>query len=57
VSDQPDAPGIRCPKCNCRDLRVIQTWHGPGVIKRSRVCRHCGHRFPTRETVNGAAKK
>jgi len=46
--------GVSCRKCGCADLRVIQTWKGVKVIKRTRVCRHCGTRTLTRETVAGS---
>jgi hypothetical protein len=32
-----------CRRCGCADFRVVSTWHlKNGVIRRQRVCRHCG---------------
>jgi len=46
----PDPPGIRCARCHCADLRVYKTVRLPaGRIRRSRECRHCGHRQTTLE--------
>lgn len=45
--------GIRCPDCNCADLRVQNTRDGDGIIKRWRVCRHCGRRIVTNEKPVG----
>jgi len=34
--------GLRCPRCNCADLRVTKTMPLPGNrIRRYRTCRHC----------------
>jgi len=41
--------GIACPKCGCRDLRVQDTDPLDGMIRRYRVCRHCGHHKTTFE--------
>jgi len=35
--------GVKCPKCQCRDLRVYGTRREGARIKRYRECRHCGH--------------
>jgi len=47
-----DDHGVRCPKCNCADTRVIYTRHSIGKRNlRNRKCRNCGHEFPTYERV------
>jgi len=38
-----------CPKCACPDLRVVNTWHAAGAVKRRRRCRHCRFEFTTEE--------
>lgn len=46
--------GIACPRCGCRDLRVIYTRHQRGGrIRRRRECRHCGRRITTDEKPLG----
>lgn len=51
--DQPEPvdPGLECPSCGCRDLRVYYTRQRPSHIMRVRLCRHCGRRIVTRETL------
>ena len=45
-------PGIACPKCGCRDLRVRHTRKLPGDrIRRYRSCRHCGRHITTVEIL------
>jgi DNA-directed RNA polymerase subunit RPC12/RpoP len=51
-----DAPGIRCPRCGCRDLRRAYTRQVPGAARRARDCRHCGKRVITLERVSGGRK-
>lgn len=47
--------GLRCPNCNCRDLRVDYTRRrSHNRIIRRRVCRHCGRRISTVERIAGA---
>jgi Zn ribbon nucleic-acid-binding protein len=43
--------GMKCPKCDCRDTRVIKTRHNVDGTEtsRRRVCRNCGHRLTTVE--------
>lgn len=41
--------GIACPKCGCRDFRVIYTRPRDRMIERRRECRHCGRRITTYE--------
>lgn len=44
--------GVRCPRCNCADLRVRRTMPATGgKIKRYRACRHCGTRVITVEMM------
>lgn len=45
--------GVACPRCGCQDLRVSYTRHMPGRVIRARVCRHCGRRVVTHESVVG----
>jgi hypothetical protein len=46
--------GLRCPKCGCRDFRVVETRASGDRINRRRACRHCGHRVTTSERIIGA---
>ena len=40
--------GVECPKCACRDSRVVNTWRlADGTIRRDRRCRNCGEPLPT----------
>jgi len=56
--------GIKCPKCGCADFRddagrpwqTVKTVHVPGAIRRYKVCRHCGHRIRTKETIEHPKK-
>lgn len=41
--------GLQCPKCHCRDLRVVRSTDQFDEKKRRRECRHCGWRFNTYE--------
>jgi len=47
-SADPSA-GVRCPKCQCGHSSVADTWDITGGRRRKRICRHCGHEFPTTE--------
>ena len=49
----PDDAGLKCPACGCRDLRVSYKRSARAAFKRVRICRHCGKRIPTRETITG----
>lgn len=31
-----------CPRCSCKDWRVVNTYMTAAGIRRRRVCRHCG---------------
>ncbi len=50
-----DDRGLRCPRCHCTDLRNTggTVLHYRSKI-RYRVCRHCGQRVRTRETILNA---
>lgn len=46
--------GLECPRCGCKDLRVVYTKRKPGgKIMRRRECRHCGRRTTTWERPKG----
>lgn len=49
LSDDPSHLGLTCPKCGCRHWNTLKTWPGPGGVRRTRECRHCGHRKSTLE--------
>jgi len=50
-----DAAGLECPTCGCRHFRTLKTGGRPGgFILRRKMCRHCGRRVTTRESVIGA---
>jgi DNA-directed RNA polymerase subunit RPC12/RpoP len=51
TTDNVDPPrGIRCPRCQCRDLRTTHTRPLPGgLIRRYKRCRHCSQRLTTVE--------
>lgn len=53
TSEADKPPGICCPRCGCRDLRVQNTRQSNGFIKRWRVCRHCDRRIVTQEKIIG----
>lgn len=43
--------GLACPKCGCRDLRVVKTRHNVDGTEtsRRRECRNCNNRLTTME--------
>lgn len=47
--------GIRCPKCESRNLKVVKTLPLDDAKERILVCQQdtCGHRFMTRELIIG----
>lgn len=53
ADEQPT--GLECPSCGCRDLRVYYTRPRSYGILRVRICRHCGRKMTTRETLPKAA--
>lgn len=40
---------MNCPKCNMQDTRVLETRTRGSSEVRRRLCRNCGHSFPTLE--------
>jgi DNA-directed RNA polymerase subunit RPC12/RpoP len=46
--------GLECPRCGCRDFRVLRTIRGDGFIDRVRCCRYCGSRRVTAEKMKGS---
>lgn len=40
-----------CPDCNGNNTRVTDTYRGNGYTRRSSICRDCGVRWESRETV------
>lgn len=45
--------GIACPKCGCRHLLTTNTERlSNGRIRRRKVCRHCGKKLVTTESVD-----
>lgn len=44
---------MRCPKCGCENIRVLDTRDAPDNFstKRRRLCSECGFRFSTIESV------
>lgn len=44
---------MRCPKCGCENIRVLDTRDAPDTFstKRRRLCSECGFRFSTIESV------
>ena len=51
--------GLKCTRCGCADFRTedgrpfdtVTTILIPGAIRRYKICRHCGKRIRTRETI------
>lgn len=40
-----------CPHCGCESSRVMECRRMPDGLKRFRICRGCGERFPTMERL------
>ena len=38
-----------CPRCGCKDWRVVGTYERNGKRRRQRVCRHCNQAIRTFE--------
>lgn len=54
-TEAPADLGLRCPDCNCADLRVAYVQHLPrGTTRRVRHCRHCHRRITTIERPTSA---
>jgi transcriptional regulator NrdR family protein len=50
-----DDLGIRCPRCGCRHFYTTNTEPlRDGRIRRRKVCRHCGRKVVTFETILAA---
>jgi len=56
MRDAPDEEPVKrgaimCDGCGCYDTRVYRTVNDEErrVVRRVRVCRHCGRKIPTRE--------
>ena len=48
----PQALGLECPHCGCRDLRELYTRQAPNQrIMRRRRCRYCGTRVTSWEKI------
>ena len=43
--------GVQCQRCGCRHLPVYYSRRCRGFTLRVRVCRNCGQRLTTRETI------
>lgn len=48
---KPISSGMRCPVCDCCDLRAWATRRRAERIVRVRVCRNCGERVTTVERL------
>ncbi len=46
-----DEGGVPCANCACRHSYVIRTVKIGDVIRRTRICRNCGHQFITTESA------
>ena len=57
VDEPNEKKGLACPNCGCRHLEVYYTRDGLQIIKRVRICRHCGRRIPTQEKIVGQKPK
>jgi len=42
---------LKCPYCGSTESRVTDTRHSPKGIRRRRLCKNCGKRFTSYETV------
>ena len=57
--DGKNRKGLKCPRCGCADFRAedgrpfdtVKTVNIPGAIRRYKICRWCGKRVRTRETI------
>lgn len=46
-----DGDGWECPRCGCRDWRVVDSRQFGDVRKRVRACRHCHQTIRTNEVI------
>lgn len=44
---------MKCPKCNSGQLKVPNTYHAKGMVRRVRQCKECKLRFATLEVIVG----
>jgi len=51
LAAQGTGEGWECPRCGCCDWRVIESRQYGDIRKRIRMCRHCGKRLNTVETL------
>jgi len=52
IEAELDNKGLRCPKCGCGHFETDKTVPIPGRrIRRYKVCRYCGRRVRTTETI------
>lgn len=49
--------GMKCPKCHCADLRAYYTRRERDRVRRVRICRCCGARVLTYETIDRELEK
>jgi transcriptional regulator NrdR family protein len=57
VGEKNDNRGICCPRCGCRHFYTTHTEPlRDGRVRRRKVCRHCGRKMLTFETVVGATQ-
>lgn len=47
--------GWECPRCGCRDWRVVDSRQFGDVRKRLRACRHCHQTIKTSEVMDAEA--
>lgn len=52
-----DTLGCACPNCLWEDSEVRKTTKVTGATIRVRVCRQCGHIYPTKEEVMPIGQK
>ena len=45
---------VPCPHCGEAQSLTSQTRQSNGTVRRRRTCSGCGHRFTTRETLEGS---
>lgn len=57
LSSAAKGNGLACPQCGCSDLRASYRRPFKGGFRRVRVCRNCGHRVMTFESITGNANR
>jgi len=48
---------MQCPKCNSKDIRVLDSRPEPKLVRRRRFCNSCNHRFSTIERLAEVPKQ